>query len=212
MSKTQISPDSKRARAKAATRGKVLAAAKELFGEHGFGGTSIREIASRSGMSTGAVFANFVDKEDLFRAVLAEDRKAIAGALDECPMIGTVEENMASLFATIYAHYHEQRAFLGSKLGFESDILRGGYDLYQAERAELLARIHAVCEPDIMAGTLAHSEYMEEVACALHERNLRDLVHGLSVSALCDDTLPRQMELLLHPWRMEAKFGRRAAE
>ena len=59
--------------AKAKTRVKVMQAARELFGELGYDGATIRDIAKRAGMSTGAVFANFTDKTDLFEAIYAED-------------------------------------------------------------------------------------------------------------------------------------------
>jgi AcrR family transcriptional regulator len=55
-----------RALAKQRTREKILAAAKSLFAEHGYEGATIRDIAAAAGMSTGAVFASFTDKSDLF--------------------------------------------------------------------------------------------------------------------------------------------------
>ncbi len=64
---------SRRADAKARTRSKVLDAARHLFMERGYDAATIRDIASRAELSTGAVFANFADKADLFNAVLAED-------------------------------------------------------------------------------------------------------------------------------------------
>lgn len=58
----------KRDHAKIRTRAKVLAAARKLFAEKGHQGATIRGIAKEAGMSTGAVFANFKDKEDLYVA------------------------------------------------------------------------------------------------------------------------------------------------
>tara|TARA_R110002124_G_scaffold173690_5_gene341358 strand:+ start:20194 stop:20745 length:552 start_codon:yes stop_codon:yes gene_type:complete len=57
----------RRQTAKAATRAKALAAAWHLFLNSGYFDTSLRNIATRMGMSTGAVFANFQDKETLWR-------------------------------------------------------------------------------------------------------------------------------------------------
>lgn len=59
----------RRQRAKAATRVKVIAAARLLFVAKGYADASIRDIAREAGMSTGAIFANFKDKADLWRAV-----------------------------------------------------------------------------------------------------------------------------------------------
>jgi AcrR family transcriptional regulator len=55
-----------RALAKRRTRAKILTAAKALFAKRGYEGATIRDIAAAAGMSTGAVFASFTDKSDLF--------------------------------------------------------------------------------------------------------------------------------------------------
>lgn len=59
-------PPSKRALAKARTRARVLEAARRLFAERGYDRASIRDIAREAGLSTGAIFAGFRDKADLY--------------------------------------------------------------------------------------------------------------------------------------------------
>lgn len=54
---------------KIATAEKVRLAAAALFGEVGYEATTIRMIAKRAGMSTGAVFANYADKADLWKSI-----------------------------------------------------------------------------------------------------------------------------------------------
>src|SRR6185312_9150678 len=58
-----------RALAKQRTREKILASAKALFAERGYEAATIRDIAKAAGMSTGAVFASFTDKSDLFTEI-----------------------------------------------------------------------------------------------------------------------------------------------
>ena len=61
----------RRQQAKIATRFKVVASAARLWSELGSYETiGIREIAAGAGMSTGAVFANFDSKADLWRAAM----------------------------------------------------------------------------------------------------------------------------------------------
>ncbi len=48
------------------TREELLEAATRLFASRGFGGASIDEIASAAGYTSGAIYANFAGKEDLF--------------------------------------------------------------------------------------------------------------------------------------------------
>lgn len=62
-----------RAAAKAATRAKVLVAARAVFEDNGYDNVGMREIASRAGMSTGAVFGNFAGKAELYREIYGHD-------------------------------------------------------------------------------------------------------------------------------------------
>lgn len=71
----------RRQAAKIRTRGKVMEAARLLFAERGYEPATIRDIAKGAGMSTGAVFANFQDKAELFDAILADDMARMAKVL-----------------------------------------------------------------------------------------------------------------------------------
>ena len=53
-------------------RHQILLAAAELFSQHGYSGTSIRDIAHLVGMLPGSVYHYFPAKEDLFAAVHQE--------------------------------------------------------------------------------------------------------------------------------------------
>jgi AcrR family transcriptional regulator len=48
----------------------LLDAAMELFAEQGFGATSIPDICTRAGLTKGAFYSNFADKDALFLALL----------------------------------------------------------------------------------------------------------------------------------------------
>ena len=67
-----------RAAGKARSRSSLLTAAKDLFVRHGYEGATMRQIAAAAGLSTGAVFASFSDKADLFNAVLTDDAEVQA--------------------------------------------------------------------------------------------------------------------------------------
>jgi AcrR family transcriptional regulator len=58
-----------------ATRGVLLATARALFGERGFAGAGIEEIAAQAGVTTGALYHHFGNKRGLFR-VIAETIEA----------------------------------------------------------------------------------------------------------------------------------------
>jgi AcrR family transcriptional regulator len=67
-----------RAEAKARTRQRLLDSAARTFAQKGFGGATLEEIAESAGYSTGAMYANFGSKEQLFMEVVAAHRSRAA--------------------------------------------------------------------------------------------------------------------------------------
>lgn len=112
ISPNQVAADSptraptRRALAKQQTRLKVLAAARRLFSEQGYEGATIRDIAAAAGMSTGAVFANFTDKSDLFREIMHDDMEALTAAMRDAAVRGrNVEDAVLKIFMAGYTFY-----------------------------------------------------------------------------------------------------------
>jgi AcrR family transcriptional regulator len=102
----QVRVPTRRALAKQQTRAKVLAAARRLFSESGYEGATIRDIAAEAGMSTGAVFANFTDKSDLFREIMVADMEALVDAMRDGVARGRgVDDTLLKLFVAGYAFY-----------------------------------------------------------------------------------------------------------
>jgi AcrR family transcriptional regulator len=54
------------------TRDRVLQAAVTVFGEHGFGKTTMLDIANEAGVASGTVYQYFSDKADVLRCLLAD--------------------------------------------------------------------------------------------------------------------------------------------
>ncbi|WP_405162870.1 TetR/AcrR family transcriptional regulator [Nocardia sp. NBC_01499] len=54
----------------------LLDAAQEVFAEQGFGATSVPEICGRAGLTKGAFYSNFPDKEALFLALFDRHNEA----------------------------------------------------------------------------------------------------------------------------------------
>jgi AcrR family transcriptional regulator len=106
---TRVKPPTRRALAKQQTRIKVLAAARKLFSEHGYEGATIRDIAAAAGMSTGAVFANFSDKSDLFRDIMLSDIDALMGQIrEQLPKARGIEDALLKIFTLGYGFYQNQ--------------------------------------------------------------------------------------------------------
>jgi AcrR family transcriptional regulator len=66
-----------------ATRAALIRAGRELFGARGFGAVGTEEIVARAGVTRGALYHQFTDKQDLFRAVLEELEQEVIARLGE---------------------------------------------------------------------------------------------------------------------------------
>jgi len=103
----------RRAENKARTRQKVLESAKRLFMQRGYEGATMRDIAADAGLSTGALFANFTDKADLFNEVILQDfelqheriAQALAGA-------ESVKDKIMAMMSAGYAFHLSQLPLL----------------------------------------------------------------------------------------------------
>jgi AcrR family transcriptional regulator len=62
---------------RAATRAALIAAGRRLFGERGFAGVAIEEIAAEAGVTRGALYHHFEDKRALFREVFEDVERSL---------------------------------------------------------------------------------------------------------------------------------------
>jgi len=107
----------RRALAKQRTRERVLAAARRLFSERGYEGATIRDIAQAAGMSTGAVFASFADKSELFEEILTADYEVIYAQMTQAARTAkTVDEALLGLFGVAYSFHVEQLPLLRASI------------------------------------------------------------------------------------------------
>ncbi|OYW29525.1 MAG: TetR family transcriptional regulator [Caulobacter sp. 12-67-6] len=107
----------RRALAKQRTRERVLSAARRLFSERGYEGATIRDIAQAAGMSTGAVFASFADKTELFDEILTADYEVIYAQMVQAARAGaTVDEALLGLFGVAYSFHLDQLPLLRASI------------------------------------------------------------------------------------------------
>lgn len=65
---------------KAKNRAKLLAAARRVFAEKGFGEATARDIVRETDLATGTFYNYFRDKDELFRALLEEFQQRVSDA------------------------------------------------------------------------------------------------------------------------------------
>ncbi|MFI9404058.1 TetR/AcrR family transcriptional regulator [Nocardia sp. NPDC052316] len=65
----------------ASTRGAVIRAARELFGQHGYGAVSTVAVAEAAGVSRGALYHQFSEKRELFEAVFEDLERSLVAVI-----------------------------------------------------------------------------------------------------------------------------------
>jgi AcrR family transcriptional regulator len=98
-------PPTARQTQKEATRRRVLAAAKELFDNQGYEGTTIREIARRAGVSVGSVFTTFDSKGEILSQVMQDRLDGLYAELDRVMphLRGSTLDRLRTMFAIHFA-------------------------------------------------------------------------------------------------------------
>jgi len=82
-------------------RDRVLAAALDLFGEHGVSGTSLQMIADRIGVTKAAVYHQFHSKEEIVLGVLAPALESLHASLERAEQLDTPETRRESMLRAV---------------------------------------------------------------------------------------------------------------
>lgn len=98
---------------KAATRERVLEAARDLFNDVGYEETTIRAIAERAGVSVGSVFTTFASKAEVLSHVMTHRLDELYAEFDRViPFLrGSTADRLCSIFA-IHYEFETRRAKL----------------------------------------------------------------------------------------------------
>src|SRR5688500_3780420 len=128
------------AQTKAATRKKILEAARRLFADNGYEATTTRDIAQAAGIASGTLFNYFPTKEAILSCLAAEasaEANAVADATSKAPA-ESLEEDLFSLVAARLRKLKHLRKYLPTLLETtlspiartsqdDSAALRGGH-------------------------------------------------------------------------------------
>ena len=108
MSVTADSAPGRREATKLANRAAIIAAARAVFSEMGYGSATVRDVVRRTDLASGTFYNYFSDKESLFRAVLEES------AVEVCARVRTARRQARSLEEFVAGGYREYFGFLAS--------------------------------------------------------------------------------------------------
>jgi AcrR family transcriptional regulator len=141
------------------TRARLLAAARELIEEGGYGAASVVAIARRAGVASGTLYRHFPSKEELFvevfRAVCAREERAMRAAAGD-PGAGAAAR-LAAVLATF-----ARRALSNPRLAWAL-IAEPVDPLVDAERLAYRARYAAVIAEGLRDGIAAGELPVQDV-------------------------------------------------
>jgi AcrR family transcriptional regulator len=76
----------------AARRAEILTAARRAFARHGYEGATVKVLEAETGLSRGAIFHHFKDKEALFLALAEDDATRTAAVVAEAGLVQVMRD------------------------------------------------------------------------------------------------------------------------
>ncbi len=141
---TAASPGGSGTSPKAASRERILGAARTLFAERGFSSCRVSDIARSAGMSAGNVYWLFDSKEAILKAILADGLANVEAMTAEvAAAYGPARRKLDLLVDRTMALYDENRPFMIIHAGLMGE---GGRQLVRSlglEMPEIVGRSHA---------------------------------------------------------------------
>jgi AcrR family transcriptional regulator len=133
-----------------ARRQEILAAARACFAQYGYEGATVRRLEEATGLSRGAIFHHFRDKESLFLAVAEDDAVEMAETVAKHGLVQVMRDLLA------HAADPDSSGWLGTQLEV-SRRLRTDPDFAQrwaAHDAAIATATRQRLERQASAGTL----------------------------------------------------------
>src|SRR6185312_12720981 len=105
-----------------ATRARLLAAAEKVFAEKGYDGAKLSDIAEEAGVSVGAVYFRFKDKDALFQAIAETFADEVRARMQNVMADGAPEEIIAKVVTGTAANMRAHRGLFRAivERGFET--------------------------------------------------------------------------------------------
>lgn len=118
-------PLAKRARNAQRNRDAILAAARVVFLERGYGAATIRDIIRRTHLASGTFYNYFPDKESVLREMVDDFAQRVRARVHERRMEArTLEELLRWSFRTCFELYAEERTLVEMLVRNAGELLR----------------------------------------------------------------------------------------
>lgn len=122
----------------------LMRTAISLMGEHGYEGTSTRDIAAAAGVSVAALYYHFPSKQDLLREFLQEAHDVVVGRVErEVAAVAAPEAKLdAWVAAVVWSNIHDDWARQASLVAWrEMERLEAGDQKTIARKRDQLVKI-----------------------------------------------------------------------
>jgi AcrR family transcriptional regulator len=153
-----------RAERKAENRSKLLAAARKVFAEKGYGAATARDIVRETDLASGTFYNYFEGKDDAFRAVLEDfGLRARAAAREERLRRGvSIEERMFNAYRAYFLLVvTDPEMFEVLRRNADAIAMLGGDDLFVDAITELMEDMRQwVAEGQLPAAVNEHLPYI----------------------------------------------------
>jgi len=150
------------------TRAKLLEAARQLVREKGYEHTTLEAVAKRAGMTTGAIYGNFKNREELFVALGQTYWPDIKPKVKPGASFAEIMRAMAA--ATIAVMPDRKAAAVGRLTGVA----------YTLRHQELLAQVQTVTARSYAAGAEWLRTVVEKDDLPLPAEQMVRVIHALS--------------------------------
>lgn len=173
----------KREQTKAANRAAILDAALQVFGELGYGASSVRDIVRRTDLATGTFYNYFPDKESVLHALLGDAATEARARVRAARQSSTDLESFVESGFRAYFEYLASDPLLFEMLRRNAGTIRALYDepvigagtveLAEDLRAGIAAGLVPQLDADYMARAMVGAAF--EIAVLMLEREPVDV-------------------------------------
>lgn len=166
-----------------ARRRQILDGARACFADHGYEGATVRRLEQATGLSRGAIFHHFGDKDTLFLALAEQDARRMADVV--------ADQGLVQVMRDLIADPAAERSWLGTRLEV-SRRLRTDPEFrerWSAHSAELTRATRERLDRQARAGLLRDDVPVPVLARYL-ELVLEGLISHLAMGLPADDLGP----------------------
>ena len=197
-------------RQSAATKARLLEAARRLFREYGYHDVSVTEIAREAGVTHAMINAHFHSKAGLLYELIHENNDVQIAALEAgLPDEGSTMERLRWILA-MYAKYDlEDTQLMAVMQAYYWQWPRETEDRNRAQLLQALSPIARILreDADLQNVDEAEIETLIDAIYAIYTFGLRPAVYRDATPESCVDAIMHRVGMLLDGARLQARGG-----